>query len=1255
MNQYNSKSFEELRMEDYLKGNKGTSQPVIGLGQPQQQQQQQPAFSLSQPNMFGSTPAGSTSGGMFGSSGSSTASTPFGGGPSNSFGGFNVSSAPSTNPLGNTLSFGGGAPAATTPAFGGFGAAPSTTLGGNTAGGFAFGGAKPGTTGGLGGLGGGLNTTATGGFGSTLGGAFGTNSGTSSIFGSPGTAGGNKPAFGSPATATGGFTFGQAPSTTTGGFGSSFGSTTTPSFNISTPSTSTVSSLGFPSSNPGGGTSAFPSLGGFGQSNTTTAPSFGGFGTTQQQANTGGFGGFGGFGSTLSQPANNTANTGAPAFSFGGTGTNMFNTTGTTSGFGGFGQPQQQQQQSFFPFQQQQQQQQLPPPPPQPIYSTQAIAQKLDFLLKKKDDILPSSTTNAVGNVVASSASAAPAVSSVPSSFGGNSGLSSSLYGGSNGGNGMSSRRILPRGMRTKLVESSFNTMNDFMQSPSSTSSYAAITYPSSSSSSTSSNNSSKNLKLPMSIETIDDIQPPLSVSSLNTVGRSSSFPLAGGRSSSDSTADYRNDHLLPTKTPEKYSQQLSSPMVDSDRLTNASFLHSTGLTPHAATSVDTPYLSRSVGKKQLQQQGGSGSDNEESKKDNGKMQNPLLLSNVSKLRHSSPSRHTTSNHQNHNHNISCDYYDFYQKGYSTIPNLLTIRNEEECSSITNFTVIRPGYGKIEWLGNTDIRNLQLSKIITIQKREVFVYEDIPSPPIGEELNKPAKITLYNIFPKGMTAAPSSTVSGKKGLNTEEEEKAIQALIEKLQKFCISNDSHFLSYEKESGEWSFLVKHFSRYGFLEDDEDEMDAAEEVEAEVNQRNKENENLQQPQHHQQQQQQMSHPAERKKIDQHGGAAIFPSDEQKLQQQAFVSPLQNIEKLKSLLVIKKPSMMEAPMDTTTADERGMEEEKEEEKMVGISPFKRSSPTKMMRSPHHIHQHTSLSLPLINDFPSIASLLAPRSRSIGVPLSSTSSKAEQLFDSKLSSKQLYMMKSFRCGFSFSGKLAIPQTILTTASSSFSSTSGSHSAAKQFIQIKQLDPVLFGSTINNKDKTSEEEKVFLSSLLIYYSNLKNDLKLTKYQQFTLLLNQILSNPFFSTTIQEKQPIFSSSVELIHAIYGQLQLFPTNPIPSLFPMVGTNTTESVASFESESIQRRYQMIRTWLQRICSSSAAVFSSIKGSSTLTSSLVTNDIETLTKNLQEKSYYRTALIACQFGSDLSHLVLNQQLVNSFSRVSYRRFHNS
>jgi hypothetical protein len=78
----------------------------------------------------------------------------------------------------------------------------------------------------------------------------------------------------------------------------------------------------------------------------------------------------------------------------------------------------------------------------------------------------------------------------------------------------------------------------------------------------------------------------------------------------------------------------------------------------------------------------------------------------------------------------------------------------EELKNVSNFTITNE-HGSIEFLGETDLTDVDLEDIITIEEGGVEVYDETrhrPYPKRGEKLNKPAKITLFNIeLPNDMT------------------------------------------------------------------------------------------------------------------------------------------------------------------------------------------------------------------------------------------------------------------------------------------------------------------------------------------------------------------------------------------------------------------------------------------------------------------------------------------------------------------------
>ncbi|GMH26970.1 hypothetical protein Nepgr_028813 [Nepenthes gracilis] len=125
------------------------------------------------------------------------------------------------------------------------------------------------------------------------------------------------------------------------------------------------------------------------------------------------------------------------------------------------------------------------------------------------------------------------------------------------------------------------------------------------------------------------------------------------------------------------------------------------------------------------------------------------------------------------------------------------------CSRIPDFTIGRHGHGYVKFLGETDVRWLDLERIVKFHRHEVVVYEDEGAKPaVGQGLNKTAEVTL-------VLQLGSSKFEGKKLLKIEDELRSISD----------RQGAHFISFDPSSGEWKFLVYHFSRFGLSEDDED----------------------------------------------------------------------------------------------------------------------------------------------------------------------------------------------------------------------------------------------------------------------------------------------------------------------------------------------------------------------------------------------------------------------------------------------------
>lgn len=85
---------------------------------------------------------------------------------------------------------------------------------------------------------------------------------------------------------------------------------------------------------------------------------------------------------------------------------------------------------------------------------------------------------------------------------------------------------------------------------------------------------------------------------------------------------------------------------------------------------------------------------------------------------------------------------------YFTSPSLAELRRMDDAQlrRVRNFCVTREGYGKIEWEGETDVLGLNLDELVRIEAKEVRVYDDVPvKDEEGKKLNKPAVVTLFSV------------------------------------------------------------------------------------------------------------------------------------------------------------------------------------------------------------------------------------------------------------------------------------------------------------------------------------------------------------------------------------------------------------------------------------------------------------------------------------------------------------------------------
>lgn len=150
--------------------------------------------------------------------------------------------------------------------------------------------------------------------------------------------------------------------------------------------------------------------------------------------------------------------------------------------------------------------------------------------------------------------------------------------------------------------------------------------------------------------------------------------------------------------------------------------------------------------------------------------------------------------------------------GYYTIPDIRELAEMDAASlrAIQNFVVGCEGVGSVEFIDPTDVRGLDLDKIVEFKHREVTIYpDDHNKPTVGEGLNKPAIVTLEKVWP-----------IDKASKQIKVDRVSLEKYQQKLEKTTENYGARYLGYDPKTGSWAFQVEHFSRYGIDDEDDDE---------------------------------------------------------------------------------------------------------------------------------------------------------------------------------------------------------------------------------------------------------------------------------------------------------------------------------------------------------------------------------------------------------------------------------------------------
>ena len=76
---------------------------------------------------------------------------------------------------------------------------------------------------------------------------------------------------------------------------------------------------------------------------------------------------------------------------------------------------------------------------------------------------------------------------------------------------------------------------------------------------------------------------------------------------------------------------------------------------------------------------------------------------------------------------------------------------EVQLATLKNFSIARPGYGRISWPGAVDVTRVDFDRDVSITDKEVAVYDTVSTsekPQVGEKLNRPARVELENVWQK---------------------------------------------------------------------------------------------------------------------------------------------------------------------------------------------------------------------------------------------------------------------------------------------------------------------------------------------------------------------------------------------------------------------------------------------------------------------------------------------------------------------------
>lgn len=153
------------------------------------------------------------------------------------------------------------------------------------------------------------------------------------------------------------------------------------------------------------------------------------------------------------------------------------------------------------------------------------------------------------------------------------------------------------------------------------------------------------------------------------------------------------------------------------------------------------------------------------------------------------------------------EYPILRREGYYMRPDHYVMREMEgtELAAVRDFTVGKEGDGEVCWEGETDVRGLDLDERVLIGRDlngvpfvQVYppeVYLNV-LPPEGVELNKRARVSLFNLFPRGLRG-----------------DAGMERFAERLRRQVEASGGEWVDYDIHRGILQFIVNHFWRVWF----------------------------------------------------------------------------------------------------------------------------------------------------------------------------------------------------------------------------------------------------------------------------------------------------------------------------------------------------------------------------------------------------------------------------------------------------------